>query len=317
MLKARDEKVTRIIELVDECFNYLNFIMTIAGVIGNILMFLVLSRASLAKISMSIYFRALALSSILVNIDAIYMISISRSWLDINFPDYWLMCKLFAFITYVAISASSWFQVAASVDGFLTIVCSTRFRLVRTQKCRLAIAALIFIYSILFNLYQLFHIHMMPIFDPQTNTTSYICNSQQPKGLLIAWYINLAFVPFLIMIVCSFATYRGVIRARPKSLGRIHYSTIHYRDIRFGMTLIVLNFVFLVSFAPFAIVFMFPASWLLSMDRLWFIIIYHSFEFLYNWHFSMNFYMQLGINKLFRRQFIEIFKKPTVSQRES
>lgn len=117
------------------------------GIVGNILMFLVFYRNSLAKLSVSVYFRAMSISNLFININMIRSFNVSTE------SEYYLanhsvfLCKGFYFVIYAGGAVAAWFLVAADLDRFLMIAYPNRFHFIRKGRFPLYLVIGIIVYN--------------------------------------------------------------------------------------------------------------------------------------------------------------------------
>lgn len=299
-------------ELLKIIFNYLNFSTSLLGVPGNILMFILFSLKDLQKQSSSVYIRSMAISSLLMNIYWLYELSIS--WHGFKLADQSIFCcKLLRMSMFVTMSSASWFQVVASLDTFLTIAYPTRFRIIKTQLFRLVIVLILIIYSIGSNIFVYLNINLRSFRVEIKNLTILGCAVDRPNEINMSSLINSAVVPFLIMLICSAATIIHVMRSRERAgVGRRAVSgMLRARDVKFGVTLIVLNFTFLLTNAPYAFLFVVTMnySYRFLYDSIWFNFFENISIFLFISHYAIAFYVQLAVNKIFKKSFSNMAKK--------
>ncbi|CAF1680170.1 unnamed protein product [Adineta ricciae] len=107
---------------------YIPFTLLISGSIGNILNCLIFTRSSLRNKPCSIYFLAMSIA----NLITLCFSCLTR--ILVNFGIYVtsghgnIYCKFRIFLTYMPLSASSWFIVAACVDRYASSSASARMR---------------------------------------------------------------------------------------------------------------------------------------------------------------------------------------------
>ncbi|CAF1199470.1 unnamed protein product [Adineta steineri] len=107
---------------------YMSFVLLVSGTIGNFLNCLIFTRSSLRTKSCSIYFLATSIA----NLVALYFSCLTRSLITFDIytaPNQgFIYCKARTFLTYMPLSASSWFIVAACVDRYASSSTSVRIR---------------------------------------------------------------------------------------------------------------------------------------------------------------------------------------------
>lgn len=188
-----------------------------------------------------------------------------------------------------------WLEVAASFDRFLTIVfLPTRFKSIQKPIVQQTILALILIYNLLF---------YSEILINYTNSSSQI---EWANTLNLMEFVSTSVVPFLVMLTLTIATLYGVLRAhlRMKSAetNNSYHRTLR-RDVKFGVTMIVLNvlfFVFNVLYRVHTVVGISPFS--AQKQSFSFLVFGSILAALPEVYYSINLYVQLAVNSLLRHQ---------------
>lgn len=121
---------------------------TLMGLIGNILSFVVFSRQTFAKNSISTYCRALALAECfivfqLVKDIGIYIFQYAPD-LEIN-----AMCKLFTFATVGLSSIPGWILVAFALDKLISVQNTSRFGFIKKKSFQYTVIVLIVTFNCL------------------------------------------------------------------------------------------------------------------------------------------------------------------------
>lgn len=277
--------------------------LVIFGLVGNTMMFLVFSRHNLRRLSISTYFRAMAILNCFITLN----------WLKLFFDKQYnynlsnqsqFLCKLLYYTIYSARPMSAWILVAAGIDRFLTIVYPTLFSFIRKPKFQLAVVCIISFYNAAYYVHLVFNENLS--FNPNTNSTTCICWAI--RYLYLSDLINTAVLPFAFMVVSSTAICVYVIKSRKRVRKYTLGSGIpsrRSRDIKFGFTLIVLNIYFFLSNAPnplfnFLNFYIDINANVKQVLRVNFIGLYYSF-------YSLVFYAQLLANGLIRQEFFRLF----------
>ena len=87
-----------------EIERYTEIVITILGIIGNIIMFMVFFEKNLRKLTFSIYFQALAISGVYMNIN--WSLPYAEQFF-LEFHKSEVLCKLFPFLERFATTTSS------------------------------------------------------------------------------------------------------------------------------------------------------------------------------------------------------------------
>ena len=285
------------------------------GLIGNVLMFVVFSKRRLQKLSISIYFQSMALVNLYITINWIkqYLNYVENYYL-VNQSEF--LCKAIYFTIYVAGPTSAWIQVAAGIDRFLiTIVSPTsKFKLIQKRSFQIAIVLLIVVYNSGYYFYMLFDFNLVLTIVNNSNndssdySVSWSCIENDSRSIYIMDLLNNTLLPFVIMIGFTSATIYGVLKARRRANKSSEQARrVRMRDIKFAVTLIVLNLVFLILNAPNPILSLIADYSNIDEDNS---DIFYRLEiwgiFSYYFYYMSIFYFQLAVNSLVRKQFFEI-----------
>lgn len=267
------------------------------GIVGNLLMFVVYYRGSLRRLSISVYFRWISIYS---TIQILCLIIVEPYWTKFVFKS--VASLKIAFYLKSTISPTAvWFEVAASLDRFLTILFPIKFRFLQKRWVKSVVVATVFAYNMIFYSYLLFEVNLPSKLGIKAN--------QRLKNLIYTLnLINMTIVPFVLMLSLSIATFIGVLRAhqRIKSLSRRNNMSARRkitRDVKFGVTMIFLNFLFLICVGlstlnnsiginPFS-----P-----SVNLAAHIICSILLDNIFFYYFTITFYVHLAVNNLVRKE---------------
>lgn len=299
-------------EKLIEVVNYISLIILVLGLPGNILMFIVYFKKSLRKLPVSIYFRAMALSNLFITINWLkifYRYRIGYALVDTSNS----LCKIVSFTIYVSNTISVYCLVVAGWHEFLTIVYPTRFKLIRRSRFPLIVVLIICIYNMAFYFVILIDFELIKGHANNSSgnnrTQSLECDSATSQHIYLADLINSSVMPFLVMLTSTIATLVGVVRSR-RRLKKYSQSQQRkqHRDIKFGITLVVLNLFFLMTNAPNPLYATLYAYRVILTDLatdsvVWFFLAFINYLF-----YSIAFYVQLGVNSLVRRDFLDLVK---------
>lgn len=282
-------------------------IMEYLGLVGSILMFIVYFQPRLRSLSVSIYFRCLALLCIYFIIKRWYFLSLVR---QINKVSEFL-ASLVVFIPKMFSSLSAWIEVLASLDRILVILFPSRFRLIRKTTMQLVLIAFVLIYNSILNLHYLIgpgYLHQITG-APETRK-----GQANIKTLIqVILLVNSSVIPFVIMLASSIATLVGVLRVHGRSkllLRRNDSQRILVRDLRFGVTMIVLNVLFFICIGLHCMKYLFYINPFNNETQT---LANHLFDhvliYLSDYYYMLLFYIQLTINSLVRKELFRIFTR--------
>ena len=286
-------------------FFYISLSFVALGFIGNILMFAVFGRPQLAKLSLSLYMRSMALVNLYTTLNWIKIFyGFVYNYYLINESEFF--CKSVMYTIYVAGPLSAWLQAAASLDRLLTIVYPARFKIIEKTAFQIAVLSFIVLYNSAFYFHLLFDQNLTVINSTDSNSTV-ICDSYAYSLLFISDLINSALLPFIVMLASSLATYYGVVRARnrmKKFTDSRRANRIRMRDAKFGITMVILNLVFVLLNAPNPVINIITTYIDFGMETDLSYILQILFLFFYYVYYMMSFYVQLVVNSLIRKQIL-------------
>lgn len=296
--------------LIFNIIKNITLILSILGLIGNTLMFIVYCQSSLRKLSISVYFRAIAIVNLIINL--VMTQRYIASLLAQDFTNYsQFVCKTLNFVIIINGAISAWLEVVAGLDRFLAIVYPTRCLFIRKTYFSLILIAILLVYNVAFYAQILFD------FDLDKNYKSCISNRQNEIDKMD--FYNSTAVPFAIMILTSLATLISVIKSRRRMESSMRHdgsrsSRTRMRDIKFGATLIIINITFLLLNAP--------RRFFYYMEYFYFLPVFYIFllneivVFFYDLFYSTSFYLQILVNNLVRRQFCDLINKMIAKVRD-
>lgn len=135
------------------------------------------------------------------------------------------------------------------------------------------------------------------------------------KKRLVIWiFFNSAVIPFILMTILSIATTVGVIRVHKRvRLSRKNESTANraqIRDIKFGITLVILNILFLILNIPSKLLFIFDfIPFDERKDYFAKYVFIQIFVELNEFYFAVVFFVQLAVHNLVRKELFNIYRR--------
>lgn len=269
------------------------------GLVGNLLMLVVFYQGNLRKLSVSMYIRCLAIFCACQNSYFLFINYSSPFYADQSD----ILCRLRLFFNYFFRPLCAWFDVTASLDRFLAIVFPFRFRFIKKSIVRRFLAALVILIN--FVCYINFLLH-----DQITREKYGECVQMISHDQAVLDFVNGVALPFILMLILSVATFVGVLKAhgRVKSIGKENRARLtRIRDIRFGVTMIILNMVFFSFNLPYRLFFLLDLNSMgLFKSRIVVILFRNILYEFYEAYYSILFYIQLIVNNQVRREFISL-----------
>ena len=283
-----------------------------SGIIGNVLTFVVFSRKTFRKNSISTYSRAIAIFSSFTILQLISFIL--RQAYNINFSSLNdVLCKIWTYLmpqTYSSIPA--WILVALSLDKYLSMKISSKTILEKKWFQRLVVTGIV--------LFDLCTYMWVPILieriesPPGVFSCSLSASTNVFSAFMILFSMESCLIPFIVMIVLSILTIRLLVKSRKnvERIGRVDKER-KSRDFRYAVSSITFNILFIVLKIPITV------YYLLNVYNSVSNIYFNQFSFLF-FYFSAsdNFFVHMISNSLFRRELfvlIGLRKKNRVNMR--
>lgn len=176
-------------EIIASISNYQRYervfliLMKSLGLLGNLLMFIVYCRASL-RLSVSVYIRCISIFS---TVHILCMIFLYPNWIEIVSNSVFKL-KIMNYLQYTILPIVVWFEVAASLDRFVTITFPFKSRFVQKPRLKRFLVSIMIAFNI----------------------------------IIYSDLFNMTIIPFTLMLILSIATFVGILRAhrRFQSLSR-------------------------------------------------------------------------------------------------
>lgn len=284
----------------------LRYCLQATGLLGNLFMYAVYSRGHLSKLSVSIYIRCMALVCACQNV---YNFLVLKDWyLFVNKSEF--LCKTVYFLLKMLPPLAAWFEVVASLDRFLTVVFSIRSKLIHRAIFKRAVVAWVLVYNMAFYSRELIF-NKLVRYNNGRNVYYTECESSLSAIIVgLADFANNSAVPFVVMLFTSVAMFAGVMRAR-RRVKRVETDQEavrkRTRDIRFGVTILAMNFAFFAFNFPYSLNQLIDwHSMLMSESSFAFWISSFLLTDMYELYYSMHFFVQLAVNNLVRKESCKI-----------
>lgn len=290
--------------------------MYIIGLVGNLLMFVVYSQSNMRILSVSIYFRSMAPVAFSHIVFKYFFII---DW-EIFVYHSNALFKILHYIALLFIPILVWFEVAASFDRLLTILFSPTVIFHQKRLAQSLIVSFIVVYNMA--AYSIFAIRAEFInghkFDLELTEKMHLLE----ESLFLFELINDSVVPFVLMLGFSLVTFVGVLKVHrriklTKRSNMISSSTHQHRtlirDIKFGITMIVLNVMFFVSIFMHRLNFTFNTMNPFNFNTQFMAYLVYDtvLNGLYTYYYMIMFYIQFSVNNLVRKEtrrlFVRIF----------
>jgi hypothetical protein len=217
-------------------------------------------------------------------------------------------CKFYIYTNFLICPISSWLLVVISAERCIGIVFGKRIQIFENRKFEFLLIALVIIYNFLINipfyLYQDIQQSITNGTDSNETQIDYDCefsSIEQIQAFYLMDMINSTLVPYAIMLVSSIILIVFVIKSRMK----VHNSTNSkekkslVKEIRFGMTILLLNFFFVILNLPICV-----ANYVDTLSDF----MYDLIAYIFMMSFCINFYILAVFNNIIREELVKMFK---------
>lgn len=284
-------------------------LVLVLALFGNTVGLIVLQKKSLNKIGPRRAF------SYLLFMDSFYIVQIITPYLlfgysvDLTVVSS-LTCKLYQYFNYSLCSQSSMILVFISVDRLVSIKYPLKIDFFRKTKTTLGFFILINVYNLLYYLPIAFYYDVQSYIPLNANKSSnetqlaYFCNFIDEKSQLILGWMDLTnrvLVPFKLMIILSSILVFYIFKTRRHAnLGSNIEQKHFHRDLKFSITCITLNLIYVAFNLPISITVLYPDYYLY--------LSYPANLFLFYASYAVNFYVLYLSNSQIRRECLNLFR---------
>ena len=282
-------------------------IITIIGIMGNVISFIIFSRKTFRKNPVSIYCSALALfdTSVIAFSALIDIYYILYDYYILNYSDF--ICAFLCFAYYTIGSIPGWILVAFSIDRTLSLKKVTNVMKRPIWHYMIIIGICLVHFLLYLEVPILVRRSPLEIYG----STAYVCDTTAfsfGQALNIVYSIQSSVIPFLIMIISSLITIKKL-RDSSRSvemLGSVADKR-KSRDRKFAITSITFNVLFIVLKMPFLV------SILIGYHVVSFYLYQISLD-LFFFNYSISFFVHFFTNSIFRRELYILLRlrKPVV-----
>ncbi len=297
----------------EQVFVYLVFPISIIvfGLIGNTTGLLVLFKKKMKKIGPRNTF------SYLLMMDSFYLIQIIIPLMEYGFKIQIsrlsnAICKAYNFLNYSLDTQSAMLLVYITADRLLSFKHPSIAALLRKEKTQLAYFLLIMAWNLVWYspiafYYKLMNASTNNSINQTSNLTldDSVCYFTDLTSQNVLGYMdmgNRVILPFLLMIIFTsvLIDYIFQSRRRIRRNKKSNDNKESVKDIKFAVTSIALNIIYILFSLPVSIVVLFP--------DYYFYISYAATLYLFYAGYAVNFYILLFTNSLFRRETLALLK---------
>jgi len=294
-----------------DAFNYFVYklfpvFVIVSGLLGNISGLIVLSRKNMGKLGIrNVYIYLHISDSIFISQSIIsymqYGYDFDPTKSSISF------CKIFNYLNYSLSLMSPMLIVYVSLERYITIMYPKRFRFFKTHKFQLAYLLIVVIFNSIYYLGIAFYFGFVPVSDSTNSTNQSLiiqCTFTTTDSLIVlSWMdlVNRAIVPPILMILGSFLLSYSIFQSRRKvaSNQSITEKKNFKKDMKFTITSIFLNLIYVILNLPISITIFLPNYQSRSIYVFSFFLFYFSY--------GVNFYIILMFNSIIRNEFLNLF----------
>ena len=286
----------------------ISYAQLIISLVGTTLGIMIFSRKKLKKFPMR------RVHQWLLATDAFYVakIAIQNTFVYTSIGNLKLLssfaCKFYIYTNFLICPISSWLLVVISAERCIGIVFGNRLKIFENKKFEAFLIALAIIYNILmyipFLLYQELQQSVTNSTDSNETQIDYDCefsSIEQIQAFYLLDMINSTLVPYGIMLVSSIILIVFVIKSRMRvqRLTNSKEKKSLVKEIRFGMTILLLNFFFFILNLPICV-----ANYVDTLSDF----MYELIGYIFMMSFCVNFYILVVFNKIIRKEVTAMFK---------
>jgi hypothetical protein len=215
------------------------------------------------------------------------------------------MCKFYQFCNFALDALGAWCLVYISVEKFINIAFHSKRFIFKRTKNQIIFLILLCFFTIIFNINVLFSVDIL-VFSDNSSSSSFCFPIDNEQALILAYMdlVKLIILPFSLMIIFSILLILSILKSRKRVNinDSIRERKRLFKDIRFSISLISMNLLFILLNLPLGILSFF------TKDYLTFGELYVAFGYIYYLASSINFYLIFLTNSLFRKEFLILFK---------
>jgi hypothetical protein len=300
-------------------FNFINLMsilgkfriaMGVIGTVGSILTFLVFSRKTFRKTSMSVYCRALAI----VDLNTLLVLFNDVATVFYNTPQFFgnsYVCKLVLYLDISIVPISGWLLVLFSLDKLISVFQIEMLQFMKKKLNQILTLAAVVIAHLIFYSPILWYVHFEQI-NLLGNITIPTCTVQgNPlwKSYNILNLFDASLLPFSLMLGFSILTIYKLSTSR-NNLGKFNSISRerHRKDRKFTFTSISMNVLFVLLQMSITI-----SSFVDLGDYFSNVIFFSVSLMILQLDFNTRFFIYLMTNSIFRNEFKKMlyFQKST------
>lgn len=292
-------------------FVYILFpvVVIVGGVGGNLIGLAVLSSKNMTKLSIrNVYRYMLVFDTLFISQSVIsymqYGYNYDPTISSVGF------CKVFNYFNYSLSLMSPMLIVYVSLERYLSIKYSKRFQFFKSNKFQVTYLFVVVIFNAFYYLGIAFYFDIVPVdtasanLTNQSGETTIQCTFATNDSLVMySWMdlVNRAIVPTILMTMGTILLSHSIFQSRTRVAGNqsITENKNFKKDMKFTVTSIFLNLVYVLLNLPISITIFFPNYQTSSVYVFSFFLFYLSY--------GVNFYIILTFNSMIRNEFLSFF----------
>jgi len=276
-------------------------IIFIIGLVGNILGFIVLLRKNLIKIGPREMYRFLFIMDIIIlqTLTVTYLSSaLNLNILIISK----VACKLFGYLSLWTGSITPYILIYISVDKIIATKYPTRKYFLRKTETQIIYFLIITSYSSVYYLETLFifDVIQLPISNSTTLSVCFTSNYELFHIGILMDILNRVLIPTILMFLTSIIFLNSIWKLNQRIAQNFGTNKNLRKQISRIVSLLILNIFFIFSSLPISIVGFFYTNLDIEFSACYY------FRFI---AYSINFYVFLFTNSLFRKEFLSLVFK--------
>lgn len=285
-----------------------------SGLIGNTVGFIMFSKKNLEKCLTRNIYRTLALTNTAYVLYRI-MITVSDFQIRLELISN-ISCQMMNYFDYTLGSLSAWILVYISVEKFISIQFN-RIKLVRSNLFQYLVIISVFLFNFIYYTPLIIFHELKLLNDSVLNETIKICNAstlREENIMDIMDLLNSTILPFVLMIIATCLLIFTIIRVKIRFLkiNSIERNRNLRKEIKFGITSILMNLNFFVLNIPVCIVYIIDGHHMEDES-----LVLKITNILFHASFCTNFYIFAIFNSTYRRELLLLFKLKKTRPRTS
>lgn len=294
-------------------FTIITSVVICIGLIGNVLSFVVFSRRTFNKLSLSVYGRALSIfdsfmvSNLIFQIGTVYM---TNTLLDSSS----IACKISNYISVGVSPVSGWILVVLSIDQLINVSTVPRFQFMNEKKVQLALTILILVVNLCLYVYAPINLELEKIDLDILNKTIHICSLiylPHVYTFQLVYLIEANLIPFTILMITTALILRNLrqsthnlkaFSADSRQLSNLRLlKSKQVKQRKFALNSVFMNVLFVLLTTPCAFGIYFQTG--INDSQILLLRALYALFFL---NYSTHFFIHLFVNSVFRREFLTI-----------